>query len=334
MADPKFVDRSAKDAPWRLLHEIADRSEPAMRRAWLQAVSNSRDGVPVKKTAEALQRNDIDQAVRYALQAWEKNGPEWRAAVQAEYARILQSVAAPAVAKRLLEKVLPEAGYSLNLTNPKVWEQIGKQIQTWFEDLDASIRTVIRQSVTDGFREGFHPYEMARRMRSSIGLDERGLKAVQNYEAFLRRLSERKTLMELPKSITERLRRSDIRLFSRKDLNEDRIVRLVEKYRLRLIRERAVLFSRTATMAASNEAQRQLWLEGLANGQLNRNEVEIEAITTPDDRMCEKCASMDGLRREIDGVYTGGAYSGAAGPIWHFKCRCVEGPVQKEIPTK
>jgi hypothetical protein len=108
-------------------------------------------------------------------------------------------------------------------------------------------------------------------------------------------------------------------------LTKTRINKLVEAYRRKKLRQYSETLTRTATIKASAQAQRQLWLQSKEKGWLDQEKWVVKWIITPDDRLCEFCLRMKGKTREMDGTYE----NGSEGPTLHWRCRCAEGLVKR-----
>lgn len=84
--------------------------------------------------------------------------------------------------------------------------------------------------------------------------------------------------------------------------------------------DRAELIARHETMTAASEGQRRGWAQAAEDGLLDEA-MRRTWITTPDERLCPICETLDGTVAEMDGEYPGGYL----GPPAHVQCRCTEG---------
>jgi len=111
---------------------------------------------------------------------------------------------------------------------------------------------------------------------------------------------------------------------------------LTQRYGERLSRYRARMIARTETIAASNEGQRQLWLQAERDGLLQGNEAR-EWIFTPDKRSCPICSQMSGVLVPINKPFVLPTGVAVMGPPAHPQCRCSVGltskPVSASRPT-
>jgi SPP1 gp7 family putative phage head morphogenesis protein len=89
---------------------------------------------------------------------------------------------------------------------------------------------------------------------------------------------------------------------------------------------RAESIARTETIAASNRGQQEAWSQATSAGLLTGDEQQ-EWITTPDDRLCPVCESMDGQVVGLDESFTDDEGNAYDGPPAHPNCRCALGLV-------
>ncbi|CAB4190440.1 Phage head morphogenesis domain containing protein [uncultured Caudovirales phage] len=174
---------------------------------------------------------------------------------------------------------------SFDMTNPEAlaWAQVrSAELVTAIQD---EARATIRAIVTDGFESGMAPRDMAKLIRSTVGLTERDARAVA------RRFSELSA-----------------------DGVKDALVKS-ERYAAKLLRSRSMTIARTETMRASNEGQQQLWNQALNQGYLTGKERKTWIAADP----CPICAPMDGAITGIKEQFA------IPGPPAHPNCRCTVG---------
>ena len=159
------------------------------------------------------------------------------------------------------------------------------------KDISEPTSRNIRSIVAVAFDQGIAPRRAARLIRSHIGLT-------------------------VPQSTSLRAR-AELQGWS-----EDRLERELSK----ALRRRSVVIARTETIAASNEGQRQLWIQAKQMGLLVGTELR-EWIVTPDDRLCSICAPMAGQLRGMDDDPFESPTNGARAisPPIHPQCRCAVG---------
>lgn len=153
-------------------------------------------------------------------------------------------------------------------------------------------RAGIRALVGQAFEQEWPPRELARHLRSSIGLTERQVGQIARL-------------------------RQDLHAAG---VDASTLARRIEQRSAQLIRQRATNIARTETLRASNSGQLEAWRQGDEAGLLNANVVK-EWIVTPDERLCPLCEPLDGAHAALDELFPGGVEA----PPLHPSCRCAVG---------
>jgi HK97 family phage portal protein len=161
-------------------------------------------------------------------------------------------------------------------------------------------RRALRKTIALAIQEGRPPGAAAREIRSAVGLTARQAGAV------------------------EAVRQRD---------GAEAAARFADKLR----RRRAMNIARTETILAANSGQQALWEEGAAAGLLDQSKFKRVWITTPDDRLCPFCASLNGATVELTEQFNPGEVARSDGspvtlnpvlvPPLHPSCRCAVGLV-------
>ena len=315
----------ANDPFWRRLHAIADKAEPELRKKILRAIADTASGVDGAALERALAAGNTEAAL--AAINWTGNGD---AQLRAAYRTILGEVyqdSGQATATRLSRDLNVPATFDLAHPRAEAWAE--SVAATRVKDVSDATVDALRSYITRGYREAIHPRELARMIRgvkdpetgqykqSLIGLTERQGQAVWNYRA--------------------RLEEDENRPTGRKE--EERIDRLVERYRDKLVLLRAETISRNETLKAASEGQRELWVQARENGSLRGDERRVW-LDTGDARQCELCWDMvDRYGDDADGILLDQPYITPDGtPIMvptdiHVECRCGEGLVEAASET-
>lgn len=97
--------------------------------------------------------------------------------------------------------------------------------------------------------------------------------------------------------------------------------RRTEEYRDRQLRRRAETIARTETIAASNQGNLESWQQAIDAGIIDKDTAMKVWIVTPDDRLCDLCAPLDGVRVPFDDVFESDDGEIDAPPL-HPNCRC------------
>ena len=155
-------------------------------------------------------------------------------------------------------------------------------------------KRAIRALIVRSIREGIPPYEVARRVRSMVGMTVRQATAAATFRA---------TLVD-------------------SGLTPARVDKLTERYIARKIRARSANIARTEGMSALNRGVAESWVQARNEGFLTKKQV-VEIITTPDDVTCPICEPLDGVQVPIDEF--------SSYPPFHSQCRCVVGIVDERV---
>lgn len=302
---------------WEVLQQIADAATPEFRRAFLDAVMQAQGDVSTSRMATALDRGDVDTAYRMAVDAWESNGEEWRKATARQLNATLNK------AGRAAEQFLPRSiSISFDVTNPEAVRWAAQRSSELLGTVSADTQKAIRRLITRGFQEGIPVREIARDLQRVIGLTESQAASIVKYRAGLAAQAERVVGGDLQDASKKRTRGQ--RIPARRGLTSERIDQLVDRYRTRLLRQRAETIARTETMAASNRGQQELWRQGVREGTLDANRTQRKFIVTPDDRLCPVCAPMAGQLRGLNEPFSSANGPRLVPPI-HHRCRCAVG---------
>jgi len=135
---------------------------------------------------------------------------------------------------------------------------------------NVSLETVrsMRNIMADAIKRGVGAEQLGRELRSSIGLLPDHKDAWDNYNALLRD----------------------------RGVSEKTYNRLSRMYHRRLLSYRAEMIARTETMFAVHAGMMEGWVAQIRHGLIQPERTWIEWVVTEDDRLCDRCAPMDGER--------------------------------------
>lgn len=221
------------------------------------------------------------------------------------------------------------ARMAFDLRNPRAEEFLRRYGFGLIKDISRSSQEAIRQILLQAFREGGHPYETARKIRSVIGLTDNQAQAVANY---MKALSGQGA--ELRQTLNRGLRdaRYDKLVNRLADeggiLGADKIQQMTDRYAERMLNHRAEVIARTETIRASNAGVQESWQQAQEQGYLvpeRTRKVWIASVGDP--RTCDHCESVpsdypDGI--EMDGEFETDIGTVDAPPL-HPNCRCTVG---------
>ncbi len=103
-------------------------------------------------------------------------------------------------------------------------------------------------------------------------------------------------------------------------MNPTLVAAKTRKFAEKMLRDRASNIARTETMNALNTGQLEAWKQQQKSGLLAKN-ASKEWIVTPDDRLCQICAPLDGEIVPINKQFS----IGVDAPPAHPRCRCSHG---------
>lgn len=292
---------------WKRLHDIADKYSPVIVDI-LEGIFESARDVPGNVIA-ALEQGNIATAARLIEEMWGQVLEAARPDLAMQLRNAFETAA--------MSTAIPGMDLRFDLVNPRSMHWIQRNTGAMIREIDQTTREAIRQLIYTGWRDGLTNQQMAMRIRSMIGLTSRQVSALDR----LRQTLESGEFSDLPKEVLDRLRR--LRVLGR--ARQGKIDQVIEAYRKRMIRERAETIARTESAKAASAGQAEMWRQGADSGEIDRNQMEVRWILTPDDKLCERCRAQQDLRRPIDGDYP----NGASHPPLHPRCRCAEGLVEK-----
>jgi hypothetical protein len=262
------------------VEQYAARFGPKLRRAFLAAVEAARGTVPLGVLADAIARGVPAVAAVIA----EAKVPETiRRAIEDALVATMQAAAIPAAAA---------IGWKFGLPDPVARDWVFRTVEQerWLRfGADAEWRAVAEQTIRQAFMEGGHPYQTARIIRDGLGLNAQQLRRLAVYEQGL----------------------------DEAGMSERVIAEMGERFRARLLRERAETISRTETIRAARQGQREAWDAAVDEGLLERD--RTFRVWIADSNACAECqVNADASPIPYDAEWPAGSYP-------HPNCECSEG---------
>jgi len=314
------------DPEFQWLHDIADKAQPEVRAAFLEAIRRLRGTVKEAELRAAIETGNVREVLRVLD-------------LDKTISEVMGQALAPPLEDAFIEAgrgsipatLPPSAGGGAGITmrfdlaNPQTSRVLANYNFGLIRQISDDTRAAIQRVVTDAFAFGGHPEEQARQIRASIGLTDGQAEAVSNFRTMLE-TGDRSALDR-----TLRDRRFDPTLDAalgedaEKELTPEQINRMVDRYRERTINLRAKTIARTTTIDISNTANQAAWGQAADQGLLDRSKTRQGWLVTPDDRLCLNCLEVPLLNPE--GVPLGGYFQTPLGPVTgptlHPNCRCV-----------
>jgi hypothetical protein len=147
------------------IHRIADRLQPALRKAFIEAVEALRAAVPVNEIADILEAAGDISALLSEIR------------LTADELKPIRDLLEEA-AQKAARVSAAEFGLDFTLVNPRAVRWATDHSSTLIQGIDLETRTAIRRVITQGQAEGVNVREQAKLIRELIGLTERDALAV------------------------------------------------------------------------------------------------------------------------------------------------------------
>ncbi|MBV6657197.1 MAG: head morphogenesis protein [Devosiaceae bacterium] len=291
---------------------LLNRLRPKLRTAFLAAVQDIANSTDLAQLVTALERGDVDGALR-VLQI----GPEFYRPLENALVEVYGSGGNYAVES--LPKRNPETGQRLvirfGLQNPRAQRWLSEESSRLITEIVQSQRAAARETLRAGLARGRAPRATAldlvgrvskttrRRTGGTIGLTERDAQTVLRY-------------------------RSQLEAEGRP---ADQVDRMVTKRENRLLRQRGERIARTETMAALNAGRMEAMRQAVDDGKLRADAITKRWRATKDSRVRDAHVLLDGQSvgfdepfRSITGAllqHPGDTSMGASGRDI-INCRC------------
>jgi hypothetical protein len=281
----------AADPTHDYIQRLASRLEPKLRNAFVDAVSRMRSATKRSMLERLLAAGKDPEAVVDAL-PWDKLqaslGPKASATLRQSLASSMDFCSA-----RLASRLGVDVGYTIE--DPAAVKWLSKHLKDFMKGVENVNREAMANFLTQAYKDGMSPAEMARKMENHIGLTERQVRGVERFE--------------------DRLRGQGVK--------PDQIERRVERFSRAHVRKRAKTIARTETIRSANQGQQLVWEEAAKDGHVNAKKLRRRWMVTPDDRLDEViCEPMEGQTVKLDEPFKTGTGDEVLSPPAHPNCRC------------
>ena len=283
---------TSRDLPQ--LQRLAERLEPALRRAFLQAVAKIQNSIDLEALASAINNNQLTAA---------------EAAVKlSTFPEVYGELAAPIrsgflVGSGLAVRELAQQGFSLsfNLINPKAVDYGSRATLDLVAPFKDNAKETIRTFLAKALSGETTASGAAKDIRDLIGLDPNRVKRADN---FWQKLVEQ-------------------------DVSDADIQRRVGRYMDALLRERAEVIARNEIHKAAGAGQQAAWDEAARTGLIDKAEYSKVWVVTWDEALCDLCEPMDGQAVGMDEAFD--TPQGSMDyPDMHVQCRCTANLVKTD----
>ena len=285
------------DAEWRSVHGIADYYQPQMVESFARAVRNTKGNIDKSALNDAIAIASVEAAF---------NSIPWETFVSelsqlAMVFKLVYDKTGENCIRFLPKKVSLEANF--NKLNPHSLDYIKSHTGDLIVEITDESKMAVRKIINDAFVEGLHPYQSSKLIEKVVGLTQKQANAVNN------------------------LRKSMVTAGYSDKLIEQK----TNAYAKRLLVYRSKNISRTETINAANRGQQSLWEQNADKGLIDRQTTKRVWITTPDDKLCVWCRSLNGKRVGLEEDFKSDSINGTdyttLTPTLHPHCRCALGLV-------
>ena len=280
------------------IHRVADGLEPEIRLAFLDSIDDVKRAIPIGAIERAVIGGEIGRiADLIPMGIFEQRfGAEAGPLLRSAFVRVADLAA---------REISGDLGidFGFDAADPRALRMVAERGAEFVVEVSTETRLAIRELTERSLTEGLTPNELARRVRSHIGLTRFQMRGVDRF---------RSQLVEA-------------------GIGGRNLESMVDEFLEAKIRERAAVIARQETISAANAGQFELFKQ-LEQSELVRN-VEKEWIVTPDDRLCPICRPMIGQRVGIDEAFVS-PFNGARAthPPIHIQCRCAVSLVFRKAP--
>lgn len=266
---------------WQSLLDLASRLEPRLARAYIEAINRLR----AKVNATAIARAIAEQRPHFIPSA---TLPLLEQAMDPAIGIVTDAIrqSGQMTADRLKDGL--GVGMRFDLTNPLAVEVARQTAAGMVTNISAETRLALQNVIRRAIEDGITYRDSAALIRQMVGLTARDSQAVLNLRA---------SLVEL-------------------GLSREKVLAQVQRYAAKKLRERSLTIARTELINSMTGGQVAAWRQATEKGLLPQDAM-MRWMTTPDDRLCERCLAMDGKTVSIWGSFPGG------NPARHPRCRCV-----------
>lgn len=264
-------------AQQKALLKIADHYEGKLRRAFIQAVNNVQDAASLKKLAEVVQTGSISKVMTALdLDAFSIElgafSDEWQEGyIKSGVAAAQQAEDGTAGAN---------VRFRFDPMNPRSAAFAGGYTYDLIQDVTKKTREAVGAIIESAMKVGKHPYQSAREIKQVVGLDARRAQALAGYRKALEEGSSRALALDIGGNAAASIRSA----YYNDSMTQDKINKLVEGYRQRLLRQRAQTIARTESMRAASMGNREAWTQALEQTNQPLASFKRYWIATNDDR--------------------------------------------------
>ena len=319
--------------------ELIAKLEPALRKAFLAAIEDMRDGVDTKALKTALERGDINGAIE-ALDISPASFREYLTARQAAFGE----------AGALAASYIPttEAGavqFRFDLTNPRAERWIREEAARTITGLTEEVRQTARETIVEGYAQGRGPNDIATdlsgRVSRTTGKRTGGVIGLsspqEDYVQSMRHRLESGDPEEMRKvfNMTRRDKRFDATIRKAieagKPVAKADIAKMTQRYSDKLLKKRAEDIARTETAQSVESARQEAFAQAIEKEGLPEEAVSKTWLhnggseNARDQHLAMNGEKVEGINASFtlpDGTAMKHTHDPAGGAKHNVSCRC------------
>lgn len=280
--------------------------EPRFRKAFETGIRSLRDSFSLAEIERALNSGDLAQAANLI-----NEGIVASAFIQ--FNREIQNAvqAGGDIASRWAraDKIV----FDLSVTESNTARFISSYQADKIREITAQTQMNIGEIVRGGVNAGRNPRDIARTVRDSIGLTAKQEAAVENFERLLRE-NKREALNRALRD--KRFDRSILSAINnQRDISEDLIQKMKQRYRERFIHKRSQYIARTEAIRLVSTGNQHFWEQAVSNEVVEEKRLKRRWLPTQDGRTREHHMMIPGLNK--DGVGLKEPFRTPYGPLMY-----------------
>lgn len=309
----------AVEDPASRVERIMAQQEPQIEVAFLSMVELVRSELDLGRLADLVESGDFTGAFDLVRRGLGRMNLAWSDTF----------VVAGRQTGEFLTRRVDEVIIDFDQANLRAVEAMRNNQLRLVREFEEQQRRATQQALLEGIRRGANPREQARAFRDSIGLTEQQQRFVDNYRRALENLDRNALRRELRDRRFDPTVERAIREGT--PLSQERIDRMVERYRQRMIKHRAEVIARTEALRAVHEGVDEMYIQAIEDGQLQPDQLVRIWNTAKDERVRGSHRSMHLQERQIGERFTSGAGNTTTRPggfgiaSEDILCRCAVG---------
>lgn len=348
--DPRSIIYKARGGDLSEVEALASKLEPNLAKAILAALTAQGDAVSIDAIVAALEAGDVGKVVALL------DSPEVIAAFSALTAPVQSAVyAAGALGAGAIATQVRGAAFVFDQLNPRLLTWLQSYNLGLIREISSQTKEGIREYLLAGMTAGKNPKDVAREVKTVIGLTDRQARAVYNFRRELETFHLRQGAKAWnlggkidrvngtqvlrpdedgsPMDGVDERRLRDFRFDGQlkrametgKPLSQEQIDKMVAAYQRKYLAYRARTIARTEAIRTTNKGIEDAWRQAIESGKVPEGLVRKRWFVTRDERLCKICGPIPKMNPDR-GITIGSPFNAPKGPVMlppaHPNCRC------------